>query len=60
MHDMNKLSVEVMSTQTIAKNGIQRHNKRAKEDMQKYYTQLEDMKVMGALEPDSTTNPQKG
>ena len=33
MHDMNKLSVEVISTQTIAKNGIQRHNKREKEDM---------------------------
>ena len=53
MHDMHKLSVDVTFTQITAKKGIKTHGERAVEAIYKEYTQLEYMKVMGALNPDS-------
>ena len=59
MHDMHKLAVDVTFTQMTARKGIQKHGERAVADMYKEYTQVEDMKAMGALNPDSPKRLQK-
>ena len=58
MHDMHKLAVDVTFTQLVTKKGIKKHGERAASAMYKEYTQLEDMKVMGALNSDNLTRPQ--
>ena len=55
MHDMHKLAVDMTFAQMTAKEGIKKHGGRAVASMYKEYTQLEKMKVMGALNPDSLT-----
>ena len=52
---MKKLAVDVTFTQMTAKKGINNHGERAVEATYKEYTQQEDMKLMGALKPDSLT-----
>ena len=59
MHDMHKLAVDVTLTQMTAKKGIKKHGERAVAAINKEYTKLEDMKVMGGLNPDSLTISQK-
>ena len=59
MHDMHKLAVDVTFTKMMSKNGIKKHGVRAVEAMYKEYKQVEDMKVIGALIPDSLTRSQK-
>ena len=53
MHDMHKLAVDMTFTQTTAKKSIKKHGEREAEAMYKEYAQLEDMKVMGELNPES-------
>ena len=52
---MHKLAMDVTFTQMTSKKGIKKHGDRAVEAMYKEYIQLEDMKVMGALNPDILT-----
>ena len=59
MHDMHKLAMDVTFTQMTAKKGIKKHGEIAVAAIYKEYTQLEYMKVMGALNPDSLTISQK-
>ena len=59
MHYMHKLAVYVTFTQMTAKKGIKKHGWRAVASMYKEYIQLEDMKLMKALKPDSLTRSQK-
>ena len=59
MHDMHKLAVDVTFTQMTAKKGIRKHVERVVADMYNEYTQLEDMKLMGSLNPNSLTISQK-
>ena len=59
MHDMHKLAVDVTFTQITAKRGIKKHGEIAVAYIYKEYTQLEYMKVMGELNPDSLTISQK-
>ena len=56
---MHKLAVDVTFTQMTAKKGIKKHGEIAAAYIYKEYTQLEYMKVMGALNPDSFTISQK-
>ena len=55
MHDMHKLAVDVTFIQMISKKVTKKHRKRALATMYKEYTQLEDMNLMVALDPDSLT-----
>ena len=55
MHDMHKLAVDVTFVQMTAKKGIKKYGERVVEAMNKEYIQLEDMKVMGSLNPNSLT-----
>ena len=57
---MHKIAVYATSTQIRAKKGINRHNEREIASVYKYYKQLEDMRLMGSLDPDSIKNPKKG
>ena len=59
MHDMHKLAVDVTFIQMISKKVTKKHRKRALATMYKEYTQLEDMNLMVALDPDSLTISQK-
>ena len=59
MHDMQKIAVDVTFTKMTSKKGIKIPSKREISAMYKYYTQLEDMNVMGELEPNRTTKPEK-
>ena len=59
MPDMHKLAVDVTFTLMTAKKGIKKHGEIAVAAIYKEYTQLEYMKVMGALNPDSLTISQK-
>ena len=58
MHDMHKLAVDMTFTKMTAKKGIKKHGEIAVAAMYKEYTQLEDIKVMGELNPDNLTIPQ--
>ena len=51
--------MEMIFTKTTAKKGIKMHSEQAIAYMYKCYMQLEDMKVMVALDPDSLTKLQK-
>ena len=53
MYDMHKQAVDVTFTQMMTKIGIKKYGERAVTAMYKEYIQLEDMKVMGALNPGS-------
>ena len=55
MHDMQKLAVGVMFTHMTEKKGINNHGEREVSTIYKEYTKLEDMKVMGPLDPDRLT-----
>ena len=55
MRDIHKLDVDVTFTLMTAKKGIKKYGERAVEAMYNKYTQLEDMKVMKALNPDRLT-----
>ena len=57
---MHKIAVYATSTQIRAKKGINRQNEREIASVYKYYKQLEDMRLMGSLDPDSIKNPKKG
>ena len=59
MYNIHKLAVDVTFTQMTAKKGIKKHGEIAVAAIYKEYTQLEYMKVMGALNPDSLTISQK-
>ena len=59
IHDMHKLAVDVTLTEMTAKKDIKKHGEIAVAAIYKEYTQLEYMKVMGALNPDSLTISQK-
>ena len=56
---MQKLAVDVTFIHMKAMKGINKHGDREVEDLYKEYTQLEYMKVMGALDPDSLTRSHK-
>ena len=60
MHDGQKIAVYVMFMQIIAKKGIKRHYERSIASMYKEYTQLEEMKVMVVLDPESLTKSKTG
>ena len=60
MHDMQNVSVDVMLTQMTSKKGIKIHNESAIASMYKEYTQLEEMKVMVVLDPESLTKSKTG
>ena len=51
--------MNVKFTEMTANKGIKKHGEIELSDMYKEYTQLEDMKVMGSLNPDSLTRSQK-
>ena len=55
INDMHKLDVDVKLTKMTPNKGIKKHVEIAVSTMYKEYTQLEDMKVIGELEPDSLT-----
>ena len=59
MHVMHKLAVDMTSTQIKDKKGIKNNVEREVAAMYKELKKLEDMKVMGALEPNSLTISQK-
>ena len=59
MHDMHKLAMDVTFTLMTAKKGIKKHGEREVAAINKEYTKLEDMKVMGGMNPDSLTISQK-
>ena len=48
---MQKLAVDVTFTQIMAKKGTKKHQERMVASMYKEYIQLEDMEVMGELNP---------
>ena len=56
---MHKLAVDMALTQITANKGIKKHGERAVTAMYKEHTQQEDIKVMGALNPDILTLSQK-
>ena len=56
---MHKLAVDVTFTQMTDKKGTKKHGEREVADMYKEYTQLEEMKVMGELNPYNLTISQK-
>ena len=56
---MHKLAMDVTLTEITAKKGIKKHGEIAVAAIYKEYTQLEYMKVMGALNPYSLTISQK-
>ena len=49
MHDIHKIALDAALTQMTAKKGIKRQGERLISVMYKDYTQIEDMKVMRAL-----------
>ena len=53
MHDIHKIDVEEIYMQVSAKKGIKRHDQRSILEMYNYKTQIEYMKVIRALDPDS-------
>ena len=55
MRDMHKLAVDVTFTEMTAKKGIKKHGEIVVAAIYKEYTQLEYMKVMGALNPERLT-----
>ena len=55
MHDMHKLAVDVTFTQMTTKKGIQKYGEISVSAMYKEYKQLEDIKVMGSLNPNILT-----
>ena len=59
MHDMHKPAVDVVFAQMTAKKCIKKHGERTVTSMYRKYTQLEDMKLMGSMNPDSLTISQK-
>ena len=58
MYNIHKLAVDV--TLMTAKKGIKTHGERAVAAMYKEYTQLEEIKLMVALEPGLTISQKKG
>ena len=56
---MHKIALDVNFTQITTKRGIKIHGEQAISAMNKCYTQLEDMKVVGALIPENFTISQK-
>ena len=60
MYNIHKLAVDVTFTQMTAKKGIKTHGERAVAAMYKEYTQLEEIKLMVALEPGLTISQKKG
>ena len=56
---MYELAVDMTFTQMMANKVIKKHGDRSVTEMCKEYTQLENMKVMGALKPDSLKISQK-
>ena len=59
MHDMHEIAVDAKFTQMIANKTMKRHVKRVIL-VYKDYTHIQDMKIMGSLEPYSITKSQKG
>ena len=59
MHNIHKLAVDMTYTQMTAMKGIKKHGEREVTATYMEYTQLEDMEVMGSLNPDSLTISQK-
>ena len=59
MSDMHKLAVDVTFTQMTYKKGIKKHGYRAVATIYNKYKQLEDMKLIESLDPDSFTRSQK-
>ena len=57
---MHKISLYVMFTLMTEKKGIKIHGERTTESMYKEYTQLEEMKVMVVLDPESLTKSKTG
>ena len=53
LRDMHKLAVNVISTQMTGNKGIKNHGERYVAAMYNKYTQLEDMNLIGELDPDS-------
>ena len=51
MHEMHKLAMDMTFTHMTSKKDIKNHVKIAVSEMYKECKQLEDMKVMGVLEP---------
>ena len=56
---MHKIAVDATFAKIIDKKGIKKHGERAVADMYKYYTHIEYMKVVGALDPTRLTKSQK-
>ena len=56
---MYKISMDVTFTQMKSKKRIERHGEQEIASIYKYYTHIENTKVMGALDPDSLTKSQK-
>ena len=56
---MHKLAVDVIFTQITVNKDINNHGEIVLAEMYKEYKQQEDMKLMGELDPDSLTIPQK-
>ena len=59
MHGIHKLSVDVAFTHMTAKKGTKKHGQKSVAAMYKEYTQLEDMNLMGELDPYNLTISQK-
>ena len=55
MHYMHKLAVDMTFTQMTAKKSIKKHGERSVLAMYKEYKKIEDIKVMGAPNPDILT-----
>ena len=52
---MHKIDVDAIFMPVTAKKGVNIHSKRSISYIYKEYIQLEEIKVMGALDPDSIT-----
>ena len=59
MHNMHKIAVDMKFAQMKSKKGIKSHGEQLVAAMYKYYIHIEDMKVMGTLDPESLTKSQK-
>ena len=55
MHDVHRIDVYAIFTQMIDKKEIKRNGKKEIATMYKDYTQLDEMKLIRALHPDSIT-----
>ena len=51
MHEMRKISVDEMFKQMNNKRGINMHGEQAISAMYRYYTHLDNMKIIGVLTP---------